>query len=183
MITRTVKIPDELVREIDRYIEMKEYSTRADFVLHALRSTVANYAEIKRKLINKHLNEVPPESEIEEAFSSETENVLLWLKARKGEMIQINTRVPEGLEAKIDILVKPEYGFKKKSDFTRVAIAHLITILGEAEGVFGDAEKFAQRTKEIAGIFTKLLEENLPKGKTIDEIYLELEKKLYELGY
>lgn len=51
MITRSVKLSSKLIEEIDDRIDDRQYSTRADFVLHALRHTVSDYAEIKVNMI------------------------------------------------------------------------------------------------------------------------------------
>ena len=182
MITRTVKIPEELVSEIDKHIEGREYSTRADFILHALRETVHGYAELKKGMMDEY-GGVVPDTLVAESFRGRTNGCLQWMELHKGKLIQINTRVPEGLENKIEILLKPEYGFRKKSDFTRVAVAYLLMALGEIDGVFNDEERFAARQKEVSEIMNRVLEEGMSNGMSMDSIIKEVQRALDEKGY
>lgn len=183
MITRSVKLSVELIRSIDERIEDKQYSTRADFVLHALRQTVLDYAEIKRQMMEDLGGEVPSEESVADAFIGKTSGLLLWLKKFDGNQIQINTRVPEGLERKIEILIRPEFGFKKKSDFTRCAVANMLNRLREFDGVFYDAEQFAARQKEVYETTMKAISEGLSKGVPLENIFNDLKKTLENKGY
>ena len=183
MITRSVKLSEELIRKIDEHIGDNQYSTRADFVLHALRQTVFDYAEIKRKMMEDLGGEVPSEEDIADAFRGKTDGLLSWLEKNEGNQIQINTRVPEGLERRIEILLRPEFGFKKKSDFTRCAVVNLLNLLSEFDGVFYDAEQFASRQKEVYEATMKAVSEGLSKGVPLDNIFDNLKKTLEDKGY
>lgn len=183
MITRTVKVPEELIKEIDQHIDANEYSTRADFVLHALRETVEFYAEKKRIAIEECNGGLPSKSDIADSFRGCTDSLMEWSSRHKGDMVQINTRVPEGLEMKIELLLKPEYGFKRKSDFTRVAIEHLLMVLRESDMVFHNEERYAKRQKEITEILDQELAEGAAKGLPIEEVLKTFQEKLQQSGY
>lgn len=183
MITSTVKLPEDLVARIDERIESKEFSTRADFVLHALRLTVSRYTEIKRELIRRKKSEIPEETEVAIEFNTYFKEFFIEYQEFKGNPVQINTRVPEGLDQRIDILVKPEYGFKKKTDFTRIAVMYLLLVLNETDGVFQYAEEFAAKQKAVTEIFNQLVKEGLSEGKNMEQILNETRATLREKGF
>lgn len=100
-----------------------------------------------------------------------------------GDQIQINTRVPEGLERKIDILLRPEFGFKRKSDFTRCAVINLLNRLAESDGAFYYAEELAAWQKEVSEMTTKAVSDGLSKGMSLEDIFNNLKKSLEDKGY
>lgn len=183
MITSTVKLPEDLISRIDERIETKEFSTRADFVLHALRLTVSKYTEIKRELISRKESEIPEETEVATKFNSYFKELFIEYAEFKGKPVQINTRVPEGLDQRIDILVKPEYGFKKKTDFTRIAVLYLLLVLNETDGVFQYAEEYVAKQKAVTEIFNQLVKEGLSDGKNMEQILNETRTVLREKGF
>lgn len=95
-------------------------------------------------------------------------------------MIQVNTRVPEGLEKKTEVLIKSEYGYRKKSDFTRCAVVNLISMFEEFDGVFFDAELFAARQKEVSEITIKAVSEGLFSGISLEDLFKDIRNTLEE---
>ena len=114
MITRTVKIPKSLADKIDMLIENEEYSTRADFILHAMRHTLNTYVMKKMELYSSSQKINITEKQVEDLYSGMTKTFLNGFDEHQGELVQVNTRVPEGLERKTLLLIKQEYGLKKK---------------------------------------------------------------------
>ena len=170
MITRTIKIPKSLVDKIDALIRSNEYSTRTDFVLHAMRETLIVYANKKKELIEKSGDVLNGETLVSSLYSTITDTYLRGFNEYDGQLIQINVRVPDGLDDKITFLIKPEYGFKKKADYIRASIMCLISILGDVEEIFADAEKFAARQKQLSEMLNKIVLQGLNEGKKMDEI-------------
>lgn len=170
MITRTVKLPGALVNKIDGYIEKGEYSTRADFVLHAMRQTLATYSSKKKEMYDTASKFKITDREVNALFSNMSDTFLRGLDEFKGDLIQINTRVPEGLDRKISILVKPEYGLKNKTEYVRASIICLLSVLTEINDVFEDAEKMAAQQKRMTEIINKIVIDGLNNGKSTKEI-------------
>ncbi|MBR6204365.1 MAG: hypothetical protein IKQ60_04825 [Candidatus Methanomethylophilaceae archaeon] len=171
MITRTVRVPKTLVDEIDKRIDSQEYSTRADFILHAMRQMLTVFASKKKEMIEAASpNYRITEERITELFNSLAQSYLKGFDEYGGEMMQINTRVPEGLEDKTMILMKPEYGFKKKTDYTRASIICLLSVLRETDDSFEDAEKLIAKQRQMTETVNKVIIEGLSKGMTAKEI-------------
>ena len=179
MITRTVRVPKTLVDEIDKRIESQEYSTRADFILHAMRQMLTVFASEKKKLFETaSSNYKITEEKISELFNSLAQSYLKGFDEYGGEMMQINTRVPEGLENKTMILMKPEYGFKKKTDFTRASIICLLSVLRETDDSFEDAEKLIAKQRRMTETANEAIIEGLRKGLSVKEIMDTVYEKL-----
>ena len=171
MITRTVKLPETLVAKIDKFIEKEEYSTRADFVLHAMRDTFALYGFKKKEMYDEAEGKFKiTEQQINDLFSSMSDTYLKGLGEYSGNQIQINTRIPEGLDRKINLLIKPEYGFKNKTDFTRASVICLLSLTTQVDDVFQDAEKMAAQQKRLMAMINQIVIEGLNEGKTPKEI-------------
>ena len=178
MITRTIKIPEALIKKIDAFVESNNYSTRTDFVLHAMREALIVYANQKKELIEKSKGAPITEKSVNELYSNLTATYLRGFDEHDGKPIQINVRVPDGLDEKISILIKPEYGFKKKADFIRVSIMSLLSILGEVDEIFMDAEKYAARQKQMTELVNKVLMQGLSEGKKVDDILQDVYTQL-----
>ena len=170
MITRSVKLPESLVRIIDGYIESEEYSTRADFVLHAMRQTIYTYSIKRIEILEKNHGNNRAKIITSEFMKEMTRTYENGFKKYDGKQIQINTRVPEGLDRKIDLLIRPEFGFKNKSEFARASIMCLLIDLSNVESAFDDEEKTVIRRKEISDKVNRYLEEGFESGKTVKEI-------------
>ena len=171
MITRTVRVPRALVEEIDRHIESNEYSTRADFILHAMRHMLIVFASEKKEMIECALpNSTITEEQVEVLFSSLVQSYLKTFDEYNGEMMQINTRVPEGLEDKTMVLINAEYGFKRKSDYTRASIICLLSTLKETDDSFQDAERLIAMKRQMTETVSKVIADGLSKGLSPKEI-------------
>ncbi len=170
MITRTIKIPEALIEKIDAFVRSNNYSTRTDFVLHAMREALIVYANKKKELIEKSQGASVSDKAVNDLYSNLTSTYLRGFDEYDGKLIQINVRVPEGLDEKISLLIKPEYGFKKKADFIRVSIMCLLSTLGEVDDIFLDAEKYAARQKQMTELINKTLIQSLSEGKNVDDI-------------
>ena len=170
MITRTVKLPRTLVDKIDGLVEKGEYSTRADFVLHAMRQTLATYAFKKEEMYKTASNFKVTDQQVIDLFSNMSATFLKGLDEYTGELVQINTRVPEGLDSKVSVLIKPEYGLKNKTEYARASIICLLSVLTEINDVFEDAEKMAAQQKRMTEIINKIVIDGLSSGKSTKEI-------------
>ena len=173
MITRTIKIPKTLDDKIVERVKSKDYSTKTDFVLHAMRETLIAYANKKKELIKSLQGNPVTDELVNEVYSRVTETFLRGFDEHTGELIQINVRVPDGLDERITFLVKPEYGLKRKADFIRASIMCLLMTLTEVDDIFEDAEKFAIRQKQLTEMINKIVIKGLSEGKKSDEILKE----------
>ena len=121
------------------------------------------------------------EKQVSDLFASMSGVYLGGLDKYSGALIQINTRIPEGLDDRIEILVKPEYGLKNKTEYIRASIVCLLSQIGQVDEVFDDAEKMIKQQKRITEMINKTVLEGLNSGKTAKEIVDMAFKKLEEL--
>ena len=171
MITRTVKLPETLVEKIDKCIEKGEFSTRADFVLHAMRVTFALYGFKKKEMYDEADGKFKiTDQQVNDLFARLSDTYLKGLGEYAGNQVQINTRIPEGLDRKIAILIKPEYGLKNKTEFTRASVICLFSLSEQVEMVFQDAEKMAAEQKRLMAKINQIVIEGLSEGKSTKEI-------------
>lgn len=177
MITRTVRIPRELSDQILKYIDREEYSTMADFTLHAIRFTLTTYLDKKSELdeLNKHL---PGAShKYKEAYEGISQSFLMVFDSYQGENVQINVRIPAGLNAKILNFTKPSYGLKKKADFLKVSIVCLLSHLAEWDRILEETNKSDEEEEELRNLVLTTVSQGLLSGKSMMEIVNETMRK------
>ena len=177
MNTRTIRIPQELYDSIKVYIDKEEYSTMADFVLHAMRHTVSTYVDKKKELSEFDKTLPGVEKRYSEVFKQITYVFLNAYNAYSGEKVQVNIRVPDGLNDKIDKLSKPENGFGKRADFLKVCVVCLLSHLTEMDRILDETTTYDDEMKEITEKLLSDISEGIMKRKNADTIIREVTDK------
>ena len=142
MKQRTVRIPENLSRKIDELVTVDHlYSTKADFILSSIRYTLILYAQKKKEIVEDYPDIPLTNGLIDQTYSAITNTYLTTYDLYTGDPVQINVRIPDGLDDRISHLTKVQYGFNKKADFIKVSIICLLTTVRETEDIFNDIEK------------------------------------------
>ena len=161
MKQRTVRIPENLARKIDELVSVDHlYSTKADFILSSIRCTLILYAQKKKEIVEEYPNIPLTNGLIEQTYAAITNTYLTTYDLYEGEPVQINVRIPDGLDERISHLTKTQYGFTKKSDFIKVSIICLLSTVRETEDIFDDIDKMM---KDQEALMDEIYE-NVMKG-------------------
>ena len=152
--TTTVRIPVLLDDLIKKRIDSHEFSTKADFVLAAMRHTVYTYAVKKKELVEK-FPEIPLTAErVNQLYETLTTTYLNGYRTFGSSAIQINVRVPIGFVDTIGPLLKVQYGFRKKADFVKVSIMCYVAAIDEVDQIFKDTEQLvAEQAKHLNDLY------------------------------
>ncbi len=155
---------------IDQYVfEKRYYSTRADFVQSGVRQLIYTYAQKKRDVMEQLNTEVTKDA-IEEIFTSITKIYLESFEKLHGKSTQINFRIPEGLDIQTDLLLRCEYGYRKKADFPRAGIMCLLAHLNEVEDILMNTEKFMIEQQKLREQIYQVVMEGMKNNLSGQEI-------------
>ena len=142
MPQRSVRIPTNLDKKIEELVDVdKLYSSKADFVLSSMRYTLILYAQKKKEIAEKYPGVPLSEQLVNMTYSGITSVFLTAYNMYEGEPVQINVRVPDGLENRISQLMLMNYGFNKRADFIKVSIMCMLSTIREIDDIFDDIEK------------------------------------------
>ena len=101
----------------------------------------------------------------------------------EGPLIQVNTRVPEGLDRIIEIIANPNYGIKNKAEFTRISVVHLDVALFGIKMTFQDDETLMTKQNKANEMINKALSNCYAEGKNVDSVLDDVQNLLKKQGY
>ena len=168
----SVRIPKELADRIDEQINKKNFfTTRPDFILYAMRSTVElmadKYVQVKN-IVSTNENLSALEGQVDTMISGIGRELLRKYEDYEGDSVQILIRIPDGLNEYIGHFIWKIGLARSTIDFIRISIICCLESMDRVEQVAKDVDKYIEESRRSQYRLVQEVTNSILNGGQID---------------
>ena len=168
----SVRIPKELANRIDEHIDKKKFfTTRPDFILYAMKSTVElmadKYVQVKN-IVSTNENLSALEGQVDTMIEGIGRELLRKYDEYEGEPVQILIRIPDGLTEYIENFIWKIGLARNTIDFIRISIICCLESIDRLEQVAKDVDQYMKVSRESQYRLVREVTNSILKGEQID---------------
>ncbi len=178
----SVRIPKELADRIDEQINVKKFfTTRPDFILYAMRSTVElmadKYIQVK-SIVSSNENFSALEGQVDTMIGGIGRELLKKCDEYQGEPVQILIRIPNGLKEYIENFIWRIGLATSTIDFIRISIICCLESIERMDQVTKDVDQYMEKSRISQNQLIREVTNSILKGEQIDVYNIAVNKSI-----